>query len=208
MKASKTSQGKAPSPKRGRKPRSDGRAAAAAGDGAAGTLSVREALEIAIEFERKVRDCYARGAQTIKDTAGSKVFTVLAREEQSHVDYLEKHLAEWSATGALAPTKLTSILPTPEWVRAAEAKHRGTAGMRRIAEQNELELLKTAVQLEQDAATFYHDLVRRLPPTYRALFEQFLTIEDGHLIIVQAELDAVEGWGYWFDVQEFALEAQ
>ena len=41
----------------------------------------------------------------------------------------------------------------------------------------------------------------------RALFQRFLEIEDGHHAIVQAELDAVQGLGYWFDVQEFKLEA-
>ena len=171
-------------------------------------LTVPEALRIAIEFEHKVRDHYARGSQAIRDSQGAKVFAVLAKEEQGHVRFLESRLDEWSRTGALDARELKSILPTPEWVRAAESKHRQTASVRRIADQNELELLKTALQLELEASVFYHDLVRRLPEADRPLFEQFLTIEDGHLTIVQAELDSVQGLGYWFDVQEFALEAQ
>ena len=49
-------------------------------------------------------------------------------------------------------------------------------------------------------------MVSELPPEGRALFERFLEIEQGHVAIVQAEIDAVSGLGFWFDVQEFRLE--
>jgi hypothetical protein len=39
------------------------------------------------------------------------------------------------------------------------------------------------------------------------MFQRFPEIEDGHNAIVQAELDSVQGLGYWFDVEEFKLEA-
>lgn len=172
------------------------------------SISVREALEIALNFEHKVSDHYARGAEAIKDPQGNKVFATLAKEEQSHIDYLESRLSEWATRGAIEPIKVTSILPSPEWVHEAELKHRQTAMAPRVADQNEVELLKTALTLERETSGFYHNLVRRLPVADRGLFEQFLIIEDGHLALVQAELDAVQGWGYWFDVQEFALEAQ
>ena len=175
---------------------------------AATPLAVKEALDIALDFERKVRDHYAKGSERILDPQGKKVFAALAKEEQGHVDYLESHLAKLAATGTVGDHKLKSMLPAPEWVREAEARHRQTAMIRRIAGEDELGLLKEAVKLENDASGFYHDLVRRLPEGERPLFEQFLNIEDGHLAIVQGELDAVQGIGYWFDVPEFALEAQ
>lgn len=171
-------------------------------------LTVHEALRIAIDFEHKVRDHYAKGAVAIQDPQGRKVFAALAKEEQGHVDFLESRLALWSTTGSTGGERLTSTLPPPAWVREAQARHRATASLRRVADQNEVELLKIALKLEQEASSFYHDLVRRLSAGDRDLFEPFLTIEDGHLTLVQAELDAVQGWGYWFDVPEFALEAQ
>jgi hypothetical protein len=36
----------------------------------------------------------------------------------------------------------------------------------------------------------------------------FLEIEDGHLAIVQAQLDSVQGMGFWFDIAEFRLEME
>ncbi len=44
-------------------------------------------------------------------------------------------------------------------------------------------------------------------PRQEPLFDRFLEIEEGHVTIVQGELDAVQGLGFWFDVMEFSLEA-
>lgn len=172
------------------------------------TLLLQDAFDIAIEFEQKVRDCYAGGTTIIKDPKGIKVFAALAHEEQSHIDYLESCMLRWAAGGTVTYEPLASSLPTPEWVKTACAKHLATADYRRLADQHELDLLKVAVQLEDTAGVFYRGLVERLPVEHRALFEQFLTIEEGHLAIVRAELDAVAGLGFWFDIPEFALEAE
>ena len=40
----------------------------------------------------------------------------------------------------------------------------------------------------------------------KQLFKPFLAIEEGHIAIVQAELDYLSHTGYWFDFQEFDLE--
>ena len=50
-------------------------------------------------------------------------------------------------------------------------------------------------------------MVNELPREGRDFFSPFLTIEDGHVAIVQAELDSVTNSGFWFDYQEFDLEA-
>jgi hypothetical protein len=49
-------------------------------------------------------------------------------------------------------------------------------------------------------------VVKELPPQDRPLFERFLEIEHGHQAIVQAEINAVAGNGYWFDVPEITME--
>jgi len=45
-----------------------------------------------------------------------------------------------------------------------------------------------------------------MEPEHRPLFARFLDIEDGHVILVQAEIDALVGHGHWFDFMEFNLE--
>ena len=49
--------------------------------------------------------------------------------------------------------------------------------------------------------------MRELPAEAQALFQRFVEIEQGHQAIVRAEIDSVSGLGFWFDMQEFNLEA-
>jgi rubrerythrin len=71
-----------------------------------------------------------------------------------------------------------------------------------------IETLTRAVEVENETSAFYRRIVAELRAgEEQALFKRFVEIEEGHLAIVQAELDVVQGLGYWFDVQEFKLEA-
>lgn len=60
--------------------------------------------------------------------------------------------------------------------------------------------------METETSDFYRRMVSELPAEARGLFSRFLEIEEGHLAIVQAQIDHVSGTGYWFDVREFDLE--
>ena len=73
--------------------------------------------------------------------------------------------------------------------------------------EEELNLLRRALAVEMESCEFYQKLVREMPPAERALFERFVEIEEGHRAIVQAEIDAISGNGFWFDIPEFRLEA-
>ncbi|MFH1177726.1 MAG: ferritin family protein [Acidobacteriota bacterium] len=169
-------------------------------------MDVKEALTIAIGYEHQVRDHYSLGAEQILDPKGKRVFETLAKEEQGHVAYLESRLLEWTRTGAIQPPELRTILPPPEWV--AQAKERFEQGQEKDLPVNlELDLLKVALDLERKTSAFYEELVNTLPGGDRAMFSRFLEIEQGHVLIVQAEIDALAGHGHWFDFMEFQLEA-
>lgn len=170
-------------------------------------MTLETALKTAIEHEHKVRDHYAKGAAIIADTQGRRVFETLAREEQGHCDYLASRLNEWSKAGAIQVRELTSILPDAEWIQRAGAKAARDPHAT-LAIQGELDLLKVALELERASSAFYRTLVDTLGAPHRPLFARFLEIENAHLAIVQAEIDAIAGHGHWFDVMEFSLEAQ
>jgi rubrerythrin len=70
----------------------------------------------------------------------------------------------------------------------------------------ELEMLKKALALEIEATRFFTRMVSELADEERRLFSRFVEIESGHEAIVQAEIDAVTGLGFWFDYTEFRLE--
>ena len=170
-------------------------------------MKLQDAIAIAVDFEKKVRDHYLRGTKDIPDPLGRKVFAMLGKEEQGHVDYLEHCRAEWRKTGKMPDVPLRSILPKgSKWIEAERKKVSGQG--RRVATKTELDALKTALQHEKEADVFYHQLVAELPVGDQVLFSKFLEIEDGHLAIVQAQLDSVQGMGFWFDIAEFRLEAE
>lgn len=170
-------------------------------------MKLQEAIAVAIDFEKKVRDHYLRGAKDIPEPQGRKVFATLGREEQGHVDFLEHCLAQWRKTGKVPTLPLKTILPPgAKWIAGERKKLEGKG--KREATKTELDALKVALQHEKEAAAFYHKLVRELPVEDQVLFSKFLEIEDGHLAIVQAQLDSVQGMGFWFDVAEFRLEAE
>lgn len=170
-------------------------------------MKLQDAIAVAIDFEKKVRDHYLKGAKEIPDAQGRKVFATLGKEEQGHVEYLEHCLAQWKKTGQVPNVPLKSILPRgSKWIAAERKKLDGQA--KRAPSKTELDALKVALQHEKDADSFYHRLVGELPKEEQGLFSKFLEIEDGHLAIVQAQLDSVQGMGFWFDVAEFRLEAE
>jgi rubrerythrin len=166
-------------------------------------VNLQEAIAVALEFEKKVRDHYLRGAREIADAKGRRVFAALGKEEQAHVDYLERCLAQWKKTGKVPNVPLGSVLPRGvKWIE--EEKERLSARKdKRVATKTELDALKVALQYEKEGDAFYRKLVSELPKRDQPLFDKFLRIEDGHLALVQAQLDAVQGRGFWFDIAEF-----
>ncbi|HVN76661.1 MAG TPA: ferritin family protein [Thermoanaerobaculaceae bacterium] len=169
-------------------------------------MELNEAITTAIGYETKVRDHYTQGAEKILDPRGKKMFATLAREEQGHLAYLESRLEEWRRTGHVSTPELATVLPPAQWIDEAKAKvSRSPAAT--IAVQGEIELLKIALELERRTSGFYRQLVETLALKERPLFARFLEIEQGHLALVQAEIDALAGHGTWFDVMEFRLEA-
>jgi rubrerythrin len=170
-------------------------------------MELQEALSVAIEYERKVRDHYAQCARKATDPKGQRVFATLAREEQGHVEYLETRLAELRATGVVTAAELPTVMPSVAWIQA-QARQVDPAGAPADSGLPELEFLKQALDLERKTSAFYQDMVHLLDPGHQGLFARFLEIEDGHVTIVQAEIDALAGHGHWFDFMEFNLEGE
>jgi len=171
-------------------------------------MTLKESITIALDFERKVRDHYFRFAKAIEDPQGRKVFEKLGAEEQGHVDYLEFCLSEWQKSGKVPVTPLKSALPKgKKWIAEAQRKLQARPG-KRIAAASELEAVKSALQYEKEADAFYRKFVAELPESDRGMFTPFIEIEDGHLELVQAQLDNLMGNGFWFDTMEFRLEAE
>ena len=167
-------------------------------------MTIEQAITTGIEYELEVRHVYSEAAKRFTDPVARKIFSVLADEEDRHVQYLESRLEEWERTGAVTAAALETAIPSREAIDGALAKL-----AKRMSEQDygvELEMLKKALALEMEATKFFQEMVRDLKDEEQKLFARFVEIEAGHEAIVQAEIDALTGLGFWFDYTEFRLE--
>jgi rubrerythrin len=168
-------------------------------------MNVEEAIQTAIQYEKRVVQVYEEAARASGDQTGKKIFGALVKEEQQHVAYLESRLSEWKATGHVTVASLGTVVPSrariEEGVKALQNR------VAAKAPEAEMRLLKRALDVEVETSAFYARVVRELPPEGRKLFERFVEIEQGHQAIVQAEMNAVAGNGYWFDMPEIRMES-
>lgn len=167
-------------------------------------MTVEEAIRTAIELEGRVRDVYAEAAEGTEQEEGKRLFLLMADEEQRHLDYLEAKLVQWTEDGSVSPERLETAVPGADLIREEVERLRNDVGGKpgRI----EMEFLRKALSVERETSEFYARVVAELPGEAAGLFRRFVEIEEGHLALVQAQMDAAIGTGYWFDVREFNLE--
>jgi rubrerythrin len=168
-------------------------------------MTIEEAIKTAIQYEKRVVQVYEEATRSSEDETGKKIFSALVKEEQQHVGYLESRLTEWKATGRVTAASLGTVVPSRERIDEGIRTLQGRVA--RKAPEAEMRLLKRALDIELETSAFYDRVVKELPPEGRALFERFVEIEHGHQAIVQAEMNAVAGNGYWFDIPEISMES-
>jgi rubrerythrin len=119
------------------------------------------------------------------------------------VAYLESRLEEWERTGKVTAAELKTAVPSKGAIEAGVKKlDRSLSGK---AGGSEVEWLQKALKVESEASKFYNDMVSQLPQEGKDLFARFVEIEEGHLSLVQAEIDYASRTGLWFDLMEFDL---
>jgi rubrerythrin len=166
-------------------------------------MTIEEAIKTAIEYEIKVRDAYLDNLDAISDPVGRRVFMFLGQEEQGHVDYLEARLAEWRESGQVSAAELDTIVPAKEIIESGMKQLSAHLDQRDFGAEKKM--LEKALEMEEETSAFYGRMVAEMDEG-RQLFRRFLEIEDGHVAIVQAELDYLNRSGTYFDFQEFNME--
>ncbi len=167
-------------------------------------MEIDAAIREAIGYETRIRDLYHQAAEETTDVKGAKVFNALAADEQRHIDYLEHKRRQWREEGALTLDPLDSLVPPSTALEAETADLQEQ--MSRDDRTDAKRMLSKALAVEVETSAFYRRLVAELGGDARAMFARFLEIEDGHVAIVQAELDFISDNGFWFDFQEFDME--
>jgi rubrerythrin len=170
-------------------------------------MNLEEAITTALEYEARVHATYREAVASAEHETARKVFQTLCDEEQGHIKYLRERLDEWRSTGEITVAELETVLVPKAVIENGVAKLRERFdGEGRGGRGIELDSLNKALEVERETSTFYKEMVATLDIVGKTLFERFVEIEEGHLAIVQAEMDMVTGSGFWFDTAEFSLE--
>ena len=149
-------------------------------------------------------DVYRHATENTSDPIGKRTFGVLANEEQRHLNYLKSRLHELQRTGGITAEELDTAMPSQQAIR--EGISRLETRMTQKDKGDELQMLGKALKVENDTTTFYRKMANELSAEGQKVFARFVEIEEGHLAIVQAEIDYLSRTGYWFDVKEFDME--
>jgi len=167
-------------------------------------MTIDTAIREAIKYETRIRDLYAEASNVSRQEEARALFQLLEKEEASHLQYLEFKLGEWKEKGIVTLTTLASALPNAAKIEEAVAKAK--TDLKSHDQGGEENALERALKAEEETSAFYRSLVSSLSGKEAALFARFVEIEEGHTLIVRAELDLATRTGHWFDVRVFDLE--
>jgi rubrerythrin len=179
------------------------------------TPEVLQAIETAIQIEKDGLAFYTEAARQTDDPNGKKMFQSLARDEAAHLKLFEDarqallERGNWLSpeeVAAISPGEFDRppIFPTGEEIKAAL---RLRSGQVEIPER-ELAALRRGIEAEKDSIAFYsQERDKTDDPDGKAMYAYLVEQEEGHYTILQGEYDYLNRTGFWFDFQEFDLEA-
>jgi uncharacterized protein (TIGR02284 family) len=163
-----------------------------------------QAMKTAIEMEKSGHRFFTEAAEKVRHEVGRKLFTRLAAEEIGHMRTFEKIFTSVSG-GTDWKEAVGSVEPSRRVPYFDEARKQFKAEDQTV----ELEYLKKALDLERNAMQFFEKAVAEAEsPEAREIFKQILEEEQGHYDLLQAEIDSINGSGFWFDVQEFQMDSK
>lgn len=139
-----------------------------------------DVLKGAILLEERGKAFYEHAALSAQNPGVKEIFSILAREEERHKEYLVKALAEFVRTGkassSVQPLDVTSAVITPEVKKEIEA-----AGFEAAA-------IYAGMALEEKAVAFYAEKAKTAPQELAELYASLAKWEQSHLDLL-ASLD-------------------
>ncbi|MBN2011767.1 ferritin family protein [candidate division KSB1 bacterium] len=164
-----------------------------------------QALQGAISIENTGLETYLRFARQTNDITGKNMFIRLAMDELEHQQILTRQLnklaegKQWQSEN-IPLSEIEQVAPT---IRDKVKRIRGESGAA------EIDALNTALELERKAAAYFRKHAEIIDDVNaKDLFKRLAEWEDAHYDIIQAELDAIIGTGFWFNIQEFRMDGK
>lgn len=156
-------------------------------------------IQKAVQTERDGNRFYSGAAEATRDPKAKKMFEQLARDELYHVQVIEELYRDLLPDATEEPVKGFPIF---------EKRMRELGG--RLPDLgNEFEVLQKAIEDEKEARDFYRKAAGSFESGQAGeVFADLMEMEEGHIRLLQAELDFLEKTGFYFDHMEFTVEGE
>jgi len=159
-----------------------------------------DALKLAIERERGANKFYRQAADVAEDPDGKRMFNWLAKEEARHLAKLRQQLKSVLDNKWLEWKRATAPIDKTEFPSPSEA--RGTIS----ASAGERDALRQAIKSEQEAIAFYKEAEDSTPDLRgKAMFKSLAREEEGHLALLEEELQWITRSRKYFTLHRFSL---
>ena len=160
-------------------------------------MELKEALKIALDFEKKGHDIYSAASKKSKNSVTKKTFEYLAKQESYHI----KNINTYAKTENI-PKKMDgdSVKDTQSFFSTTTKDFEKKA---QIFSNDEIKLYESAMELEQASYEFYKAQKEKAESKESKKFFEFLvTQENAHFALLQKTLDFLKDPENYFSKEE------
>lgn len=165
-----------------------------------------DVIKNAISMEIEGKDFFEAAAQRMTHPRAKEMFMSLVKQEQRHVDILERELSRLSEGIGWASLKEMREGGTT-YPKMSVFKDRAIRRLKIGPDAGELEVLSIGIEVEKKSMDYYRAAGNEaVDPKAREIFTWLVGEEGGHLTILTAEYENRRGSGFYYDNMEFSLE--
>ncbi|MDP8257571.1 MAG: ferritin family protein [Candidatus Alcyoniella australis] len=154
-------------------------------------MNIKEAMQTAITYEKRVRDAYQQAMKQAQNPEIKKILGALAHDEHDHLRYLQDSYKLWRDTGQLHFEVLKSEI---DWIalRGSLDAVLETLKPMKSASGSLRQAVEQAHAVEQETHDFYVGLLSGLRQNLKPIFERFVKSEADHLAVVGKLLESLQ----------------
>ncbi len=164
-------------------------------------MNVLHALDIAIEREKGTHDFYSQAAEVTHDTRGKEMFVWLAQQELGHFNSLRR-LKE-ALLESDSEIKLGCL--SAEDSKVIESVPKSEVSGKVTAATTAIDALQISMQAERASIELYRRTEKSTAdPSAKTMFDELVAEEQTHLLLLEAQYEAIEKSGTFVAIDEFA----
>ena len=164
-------------------------------------MNVLHALDIAIEREKGTHDFYSQAAEVTHDTRGKEMFVWLAQQELGHFNSLRR-LKEVLLE---SDSEIELGHLSAEDSRVIESMPKSEVSGKVTTTTTAIEALQISMQAERASIELYRRTEKSTTdPCVKMMFDELVAEEQAHLLLLEAQYQAIERLGTFVAIDEFA----